>query len=386
MLEQSQPANASLPGVVFTMRYPDDTGYVWNHIAYLRDEVSAHLAGRARAVMAFPRLSGKPSYRLRHMPAVQLDCYDNSPQARAAIADYVKRHDVKVMVFMSAMPSTVCLDLLGSLGVRTLNTENDSFDLSRRDGLAKRAMKFVLRRLLRRQVHDLHLANSKGQRQFLLQYAMLPPERVVLMTNCIDTSRFSPGERAAARMRTGLDPDRFWILAVSQARPEKRVEELIRVIHRVVRARPERRIGFVYVGDGPLVAGWKALVQELGLEDVCVFAGRQDDTLPWYRSVDLMVHGAERESFGLAVVEAMSCGVPVVASAAMGPSETILDGQTGAVIPLHDFDAFGDAVLRYVDDAELTKNHGANARAHVEREYNVVHYSKAFAQHIMRFL
>ncbi|WP_334666816.1 hypothetical protein, partial [Streptomyces cyaneofuscatus] len=61
MLEQSPPADASLPGVVFTMRYPDDTGYVWNHIAYLRDEVSAHLAGRARAVMAIPRLSGKPT-------------------------------------------------------------------------------------------------------------------------------------------------------------------------------------------------------------------------------------------------------------------------------------------------------------------------------------
>ena len=62
-----------LPGVVFTMRYPDDTGYVWNHIAYLRDEVSAHLAGTARPYMAFPKLSGHPSYALRHMPAVELD-------------------------------------------------------------------------------------------------------------------------------------------------------------------------------------------------------------------------------------------------------------------------------------------------------------------------
>jgi glycosyltransferase involved in cell wall biosynthesis len=235
-------------------------------------------------------------------------------------------------------------------------------------------------------VHDLHLANSKGQEQFLLTYAMLPPERVVLLANCIDTDRFSPGDRLAARAQLGLDPDRFWILAVSQARPEKRVEQLLRMVQQVVQARPGRRIGFVYVGDGPPVAGWKQLAHELGLDDVCVFAGRQDNVLPWYRAVDLMVHGAERESFGLAVVEAMSCALPVVASAAMGPSETILDGRTGAVIPLHDFDAFGQAVLRYVDDEELTKNHSASARAHVQKEYNVVHYSKEFAQHIMRFL
>jgi glycosyltransferase involved in cell wall biosynthesis len=70
----------------------------------------------------------------------------------------------------------------------------------------------------------------------------------------------------------------------------------------------------------------------------------------------------------------------------MGPGETILDGETGAVIPLHDFDAFRQAVLRYVDDPALTKKHGANARAHVDKEYNVVRYSKEFAQHIVRFL
>ena len=379
-------AQQELPGVIFTMRYPDDTGYVWNHIAYLRDEVSAHLAGKARPYMAFPKLSGHPSYALRHMPAVELDCYDNSVQGRARIEEFVLRHGVKVIVFMSAMPETVCLNLLRRLGVRTLNTENDSFDLSRRDSLPKRAAKYFVRHVLGRQMHDLHLANSKGQLQFLRNYAMLPSRRVVLMTNCIDTARFTPGDQAAARAQLGLAPERYWILAVSQARAEKRVERLIRLIHEVRQGRPERALGFAYVGDGPLVNGWKQLVAELGLQDVVVFAGRQDNVLPWYQAADLMVHGAERESFGLAVVEAMSCGLPVVASAALGPGETILDGETGAVIPLHDFDAFRQAVLRYVCDPTLTKKHGANARAHVDKEYNVVRYSKEFAQHIVRFL
>lgn len=368
------------------MRYPDDTGYVWNHIAYLRDEVSAHLMDQARPYMAFPRLSGKPSYVLRHPQPVELDCYDNSPAGRARIEDFVKRNGIKVVVFMSALPQTVCTDLLHRLGVRTLNTENDSFDTTRLDNVLKRAAKFVMRRVLRRQLHDLHLANSRSQYQFLLDYAMLPPDRLVLMTNCIDTARFCPGERAAACAQTGLDPSRFWILAVSQARSEKRVEKLLQVIHQLVRQRPERRIGFVYIGDGPHLARWKALAAELGLEEVCVFAGRQDNTLPWYRSADLMVHAAERESFGLAVVEGMACALPVVASAAAGPAETILDGQTGAVIPLHDFDRFERTVLGYVDDPELTKQHGRNARAHVDTAYNVVRYSKEFAQHIARFL
>ena len=117
-----------------------------------------------------------------------------------------------------------------------------------------------------------------------------------------------------------------------------------------------------------------------------MFAGRQEDTLPWYRSADLMVHAAERESFGLAVVEAMACALPVVASAAAGPAETIVHGRTGAVIPLHDFDLFERTVLDYVDDPEMTREHGRNARAHVDTAYNVVRYSKEFAEHIARFL
>jgi glycosyltransferase involved in cell wall biosynthesis len=82
----------------------------------------------------------------------------------------------------------------------------------------------------------------------------------------------------------------------------------------------------------------------------------------------------------------MACGIPVVASAALGPKETILDGKTGAVIGLDDFADFTQAVLRYVDDPEMTKMHGNYARAHVDTAYNVVRQSKEFAAHIARFL
>jgi glycosyltransferase involved in cell wall biosynthesis len=368
------------------MRYPDDTGYVWNYIASVRDRASAHLRDQATPYMAFPKLTGNPSYRPTQLAPVELDCYDNSAAGREAISRFVRAHRIKVMVFMSALPQTVCLDLLHRLGVTTLNTEDDSYDPSRRDGFAKRSVKYLVRRILGRQQHHLHLANSAAQYQFLLDYQLLPPKRVVLMKNSVDCSRFRPGDQLAARASTGLDPNRFWILAVSQARPEKRVEQIIRTVHTVAQARPETRLGFVYVGDGPPVDDWKRLAAELGIADICVFAGRQNDVLPYYQAADLMVHAAERESFGLAIVEAMSCGLPVVASAAAGPRETIVDGQTGALVDLYDFEAFTQAVLRYVDNPAMTKMHGNNARVHVDTAYNVVRHGKDFAGHIARFL
>jgi len=368
------------------MRYPDDTGYVWNYIAHVRDRAGEHLRGQATPYLAFPKLTGQPSYQPLHLQAVELDCYDNTADGRKAIETFVRQHNIKVMVFMSALPQTVCLDLLRRLGVRTLNTEDDGFDPQRRDGLAKRAVKFLMRRVLGRQAHDLHLANSRPQRDFLLNYSLLPPSRVCLMENSVDCAYFCPGDQAVERTQIRLDPDRFWILAVAQARPEKRIDQLIKVVHTVSRMRPEARIGFVFVGDGPPVEGWKRQVAALGESAAFVFAGRQNDVRPYYRSADLMVHASELESFGLAIVEAMSCGIPVVASAAAGPKETIVDGSTGALIGLHDFDAFTSAVLRYVDDPVLTKSHGQNARAHVVAAYNVVRHGKDFAGHIARFL
>jgi glycosyltransferase involved in cell wall biosynthesis len=374
------------PGVLFTMRYPDDTGYVWNYIASVRDRASAYLQDHAVPYMAFPRLTGQPSYPLQHLRAVELDCYDYSPSGREAIARFIRDNNIKVMVFMSALPQTIGMRLLRRLGVRTVNTEDDGFDPLRRDPLVKRGLKFLMRRVLRLQQHDLHLANSRSQEAFLLDYARLPPDRVCLMTNSVDTSHFCPGDRGAARRITGLDPDRFWIIAVSQARPEKRVDELIRMMQRLLAARPEARLGFVYVGDGPIATQWKALATELGVQDAIVFAGRQNDVLPYYRSANLMVHAAHTESFGLAIVEAMACGIPVVASAASGPCETIIDGHTGALVPIQDMEAFGHAVLRYIDNVEMTKNHSENARAHVVASYNVMRHSKEFANHIAQFL
>jgi glycosyltransferase involved in cell wall biosynthesis len=377
---------ANKPGVVFTMRYPDDIGYVWNFTARVRDRASAHLLEQARVFMAFPKLTGNPSYQPIHLQPVELDCYDNTPAGRAAIENFVRSNNIKVMVFMSALSNTVCLDLLRRLGVRTLNTENDSFDPRQRDGLVKHSLKYLVRRILRLQQHDLHLANSVAQQRFLLNYQMLPPDRVVLMKNSVDPVRFSPGDKLAARARLGLDPDRFWILAVAQARPEKRVDRLLQVVHDVARMRRDKRVGFVYVGDGPMFDAWKQQAEEFGLADVCIFAGRQNDVVPYYHAADLLVHAAERESFGNAIVEAMACGIPVVASAALGPKETILHDRTGSVVALDDFAGFTTAVLRYVDDPAMTELHGNNARAHVDTAYNVVRQSKEFAEHIARFL
>lgn len=381
-------ASKELPGVVFSMRYPDNAGYVWNTIAQGKDMAAAHLANVAVCFLAYPALSENPTYVPQHLKPVALDCYDMSASGRRALESFIRVNRIKVIVFMSALPNTIDLAFLRKLGVRTVNTENDSFDHRKLDGLVKKSVKYFVRRILGRQLHDMHLANATSQAKFLAGYAHIPPSRLNLLIDGIDTDRFTPGDKESASRQIGLEPDVFRVISVAQARPEKRLDYIIRVARKVIDARPNANIRFVYVGDssGTLIGELKTLVAELHLDKVFHFAGRQDDLVPYYRSADIMVHAAERESFGLAIVEGMACGLPVIASAAAGPAETIIDGETGALVAINDFDGFVQRVLQYVDNASILKKHGEQAHNHAASKYSLKRYGEELAQYIKPYL
>lgn len=369
------------PGVVFTMRYPDDAGYVWNTIAQSRDIAASYLT-QARCFIAYPRLTGNGTYTPINLDQIELDFYDYSVDGLGKIIAFVKTNNIKSVVFMSALPGVVNLRALRKLGVRTINTENDSFDHRKRDSFPIKVTKFLVRKIFRQQLHDLHLANAESQRTFLSRYAMIPDSRLDLVRDGVDCIRFALGDREAARRQLRLKDDNFLIICVAQARPEKRLEFIINAAKRIADERPGKKIQFIYVGDGPPVIEWKNLVDEIGLSDRFTFAGRQSNITPYYQAANLMVHAAERESFGLAIVEAMACGLPVVASAAAGPKETILNGKTGRLIEISDFDGFVDAILQYIDDERLTIEHGLNAHEHVNRTYSIARQGEEMAKRI----
>src|SRR5262245_34149190 len=120
------------------------------------------------------------------------------------------------------------------------------------------------------------------------------------------------------------------VLHISNFRPVKRVDvafEVFRLIRRHVRAR------FLLVGDGPVRPEIEKQVIEHDLSDVVVFTGEQQDLVPLLSAGDLFLLPSSQESFGLAALEAMACGVPVVASKVGGLPEIIEDGVTGFTCP-----------------------------------------------------
>jgi L-malate glycosyltransferase len=180
-----------------------------------------------------------------------------------------------------------------------------------------------------------------------------------------DEYRRKPDPGLRARL---CPPGRYdaLVIHISNLRPVKRVDvalEVFRRIRRRVRAR------FLVVGEGPDRADVERQAAEHGLGDDVVFLGEQDDPVALLSISDLFLLPSIQESFGLAALEAMACGVPVVASKIGGLPEIIEDGVTGFVCPPDDVEGMAERGVALLTDPGLHARIAANAASLVRSTY-----------------
>ena len=208
---------------------------------------------------------------------------------------------------------------------------------------------------VRRQA-DLIIVPSRAVQRDVMQYLRVPEDRVAVTPHGCD-ARFSPARDAAS---TGAAAARYalparYLLAVGTLEPRKNLTTLVRAFARLRdRSAIDRAVGLVLAGargwlDDPIFR----TVQSLGLEDVVHFPGFiDDDDLPaLYRGAELVVFPSLYEGFGLPLLEAMACGVPVVASNTSALPE-VAGGAAMLVDPL-DVDGMARAIVEVLGDASL---------------------------------
>jgi L-malate glycosyltransferase len=156
------------------------------------------------------------------------------------------------------------------------------------------------------------------------------------------------------------------VVHVSNFRPVKRVDAVVDVFRRI---RRRVRARLILVGDGPDRARVERLVADWHLTGVVSFAGEQQNLVPWLSVADLFLLPSAQESFGLAALEAMACGVPVVASNVGGLPEIVEDGVTGFVCPPEAVDAMADRSITLLTDPRLHARVAQNAADLVRRRY-----------------
>jgi N-acetyl-alpha-D-glucosaminyl L-malate synthase BshA len=181
-------------------------------------------------------------------------------------------------------------------------------------------------------------------------------------------------------------PDRYdkLIIHLSNFRPVKRVAAVVEVFQRV---RNEVRAKLIFVGEGPELNKAMRMVHERGLACDVEALGEQDQVVPLLSVSDLFLLPSAQESFGLAALEAMACGVPVVASCVGGLPEVVEDGVSGFLRAPDDIEGMAGAALALLADPAL---HEQFAKAGLERvrkhfcAQRVVPQYEAYYQEITR--
>ena len=186
---------------------------------------------------------------------------------------------------------------------------------------------------------------------------------VQLIPNGVDITRFSP-----AHVDNSIDGREQIVVCVSKLRYEKGIDVLLQAWHLVHQQAPQARL--IIVGNGGLQFQLECMAKALGIANSVEFAGLQTDVPTQFHRGGLAVLPSRFEGMPNALLEAMACGLPCVATRVSGSEEIIQHGVNGLLVEPEDYRGMAQALLTLLHDPLLAQKYGQAARETVERHYS----------------
>lgn len=216
---------------------------------------------------------------------------------------------------------------------------------------------------------DAITAVSDNLREETFRYFKIEKD-IHVINNFVDVTRFQKKPIDAFRRVIAPNGEKI-LLHASNFRRIKRVQDVVQIFSEVHKNVPSK---LLFVGDGPDRPMAEELARELGICDDIRFVGRQEQMEDILAIADLFLLTSEYESFGLAALEAMASGVPVISTNAGGLPEINVDGVTGYLAPVGDVKQMSARAIEILSNEETLEQFKANARAHAEKfdQHNIV--------------
>jgi len=198
----------------------------------------------------------------------------------------------------------------------------------------------------------------------------LSAAQCAVIPNGIDTRIFRPSRDRSIRAELGISDDTTLIGAIGNIRTPKAYDVMLRAARTLIDRSHQFRL--VIAGDCANALGRQLdqLRHDLGIERYVTFLGLRADVSRLLNNLDVFVLSSHTEGFSIACIEAMACGVPVVATRSGGP-EQILEGEAGLLVPTSDPESLALAIERVISSKELAATLTARAMERVHEQYSL---------------
>jgi glycosyltransferase involved in cell wall biosynthesis len=228
---------------------------------------------------------------------------------------------------------------------------------------------------------------------FLGSPPFMPPERVELLYPGIDAHRFHPGvDGSAVRRDAAVPPDAPLVALIARFQDVKGHDVFQDMARRVIQQIPDAR--FIVAGENTQTSAdnaYKTRILETArtdplLRDRLIYLGFRTDVERIMAAADVVVCSSHFESYGMVNVEAMASARPVVSTNQGGPAETIVDGETGCLVPPAHPEALARRVVELLRDPALRQRMGSAGRARVERLFSAQAMADQYTRTLTRLL
>ncbi|TWT07641.1 N-acetyl-alpha-D-glucosaminyl L-malate synthase BshA [Planococcus sp. CPCC 101016] len=266
------------------------------------------------------------------------------------IAEVIKNEKLDLLHVHYAIPHAVCAilgrDMAGSnIGIVTTLHGTDITVLGS-DSSLKEAIRYGIEK------SDIVTAVSDSLRD--QTYELIQPDKKIeTVYNFVDEREYFPQDSAKLKAELGIDAGEKVMIHVSNFRKVKRVQD---VVETFALARKQLDCKLLLVGDGPEMGRIIQQVRELGIDDHVLFLGKRESLAEFYNISDIKLLLSEKEAFGLVLLEAMACGVPVIGSHIGGMPEIIEPGVNGYLVELGDTQQAAKYAVKMLSDPAQLQN------------------------------
>ena len=209
------------------------------------------------------------------------------------------------------------------------------------------------------------VVNCEFVRRHLEEDERVASSRIRLCYNGVDLEEFSAAELARP---AALPSDTLVIGVVCALRPEKGLEDLLEAFQKIRATRPAK---LAIVGSGPMSGELESLARALGIAGDCIFVPATDQVAVWLHAMDLFVLPSRSEAFSNALMEAMACGCPVVASDVGGNPELIRHGETGMLFRAGDAGALAAMLELLLGNDSLRRRLASRGMQWVHENFSI---------------